>query len=1003
MSLRNASALKPSAKRLSVTPPEDPAPRLTKRIKLRPPTKEDSSNPTTPINGHNSVHVVNNGMNGDFSRSLPMKRALPPAATKTAKSRLFVCSFSHYGCESTFASKNEWKRHITNQHLQLGFYRCDVGACKVEKVSTRKSGNQPNPNDFNRKDLFTQHHRRMHPPWAPAQKAPSQRANEDFEASLEAVRERCWTVRRQPPTRSSCGFCGQMFAETENCWDERMEHVGKHYEKRDNLDRGMLEAPDEELRDWAINESLIVKDDEGHYVLVGYEPSGKQPIAPRSRPQDRVKPITSRPSFPSNESEEESQTESSAGTPTLPKIAAAVGGRHEVQPPQGSPSLYYQSQSNGYDLRPPRREQGNQTMNLSPLQHERRVSLAGQESAFENSSSYQVIAPQPGRNEFVDGYRPQAYSANQNHSSAVPQQPHYDFDFSSLENALFDLEGKRIVVSLTHIILELYTTDLRLRAANTGYSDGLTTQRTSIQFFACPYSKYDRDRYSLSNPEEVIYRKCGSACLEGTARLKEHIFRSHTRPDVYCVRCNATFASHSELKTHIKSNHCNDEVCPWREKLSSEYITALKTRHVGELPASFWYRVFHTLFPQYSTPSSPYVDESTSLLLQDFLIFRGKMYASTLSQIMQERFGQHISFEGEDQIVLEEAMEQTMHILVDRVMEATKASDPRATPQALQDSGLLRPATVPPSHSANASGRRHSEPLVSGNKTEDNPETEDAAKESLEREGSIAGGRLSERQWPWYDRPLNVNIDWHAWENYAISVLRLRTNLPHRSSPSGYNQQSQAMHRPGETYNRAMNAFAQSPQSPRSGHTAPHQQYTMHGLSQGMSAAPSVQAAQSSESLRSVSSSCRTVARKANQANRCTKCPFTARHPLELRNHQTTQHPPSSSAEQQMYPPQQPPQTANQSCPPPSPLQQIPSSYTQSELQRLSSGGITLECGSCKDRPSFTSHHDLYYHMTTYHPISQHHPLHGASTSHGQRAVTRPRAGSKRAREESES
>ena len=66
--------------------------------------------------------------------------------------RAFPCTFATYGCPSTFTSKNEWKRHVQTQHMRLGFWRCD----QCPDVHCK-------PNDFNRKDLFIQHVRRMHP------------------------------------------------------------------------------------------------------------------------------------------------------------------------------------------------------------------------------------------------------------------------------------------------------------------------------------------------------------------------------------------------------------------------------------------------------------------------------------------------------------------------------------------------------------------------------------------------------------------------------------------------------------------------------------------------------------------------------------------------------------------------------------------------------------------------------------------------------------------------
>lgn len=182
-------------------------------------------------------------------------------ADKNPSARTFVCSFSHYGCPSTFVSKNEWKRHVASQHLQLGFYRCDVGGCNVnlpiEGKPSRQGLESPSSriaNDFNRKDLFTQHQRRMHTPWQRrAKHHPSEEEKHAFEQSLEHVRARCWHQQRNPPMLSRCGFCGRMFSGVQS-WDERMEHVGRHFEKDEPLSQ---EAEDIELTKWAVEEGLV--------------------------------------------------------------------------------------------------------------------------------------------------------------------------------------------------------------------------------------------------------------------------------------------------------------------------------------------------------------------------------------------------------------------------------------------------------------------------------------------------------------------------------------------------------------------------------------------------------------------------------------------------------------------------------------------------------------------------------------------------------------------------
>ncbi|KAH1972112.1 hypothetical protein KXV92_006351 [Aspergillus fumigatus] len=187
-------------------------------------------------------------------------------AELTTNGQTFVCSFSRYGCTSTFTSKNEWKRHIAYQHVQLGFFCCDVGSCgqrvndKVFSTSTRNQHVQPayQTKVFNRKDLFTQHQRRCHAPRPDATESKRQ----EFEAGLEDVCTRCWHEQRKPPEQSSCGFCGQSFCGP-NSWNDRMDHVAQHFKDKTALE----EAEDIGLRNWAISEGIIQRGREGQWVL----------------------------------------------------------------------------------------------------------------------------------------------------------------------------------------------------------------------------------------------------------------------------------------------------------------------------------------------------------------------------------------------------------------------------------------------------------------------------------------------------------------------------------------------------------------------------------------------------------------------------------------------------------------------------------------------------------------------------------------------------------------
>jgi len=214
----------------------------------------------------------------------PRARKSPGSGSKRSEpaKRKFICSFSHYGCDVALSSKNEWKRHVSIQHLQLGFYRCDVGSCNPD-LNPNVPGHKRVYNDFNRKDLFTQHHRRMHKPDSGPGSSNSNNPDEwrAFEDSLEEVRNRCWQEKRKPPQRSTCGFCGRFF-EGEGSWNERMEHVGGHF-SRDIVD-SKDEREDEDLTTWAVREGIIKEVGNGRHVLIDQPPAASErPYITRDR------------------------------------------------------------------------------------------------------------------------------------------------------------------------------------------------------------------------------------------------------------------------------------------------------------------------------------------------------------------------------------------------------------------------------------------------------------------------------------------------------------------------------------------------------------------------------------------------------------------------------------------------------------------------------------------------------------------------------------------------
>lgn len=177
-----------------------------------------------------------------------------------AHTRPFPCAFAFAGCTSTFGSKNEWKRHIASQHLCLTYYRCS--SCPQSQVEGKG-------NEFNRKDLFTQHLRRMHAPFAikKALNKGDSKLQTEWESHVKQMQQDCLVHRRQPPQRSACPKedCANVF-EGNGSWDDWTEHVGRHMEKGEAGRLGV----DDLLARWALDEGIIEMRG-GEYRLTGGE------------------------------------------------------------------------------------------------------------------------------------------------------------------------------------------------------------------------------------------------------------------------------------------------------------------------------------------------------------------------------------------------------------------------------------------------------------------------------------------------------------------------------------------------------------------------------------------------------------------------------------------------------------------------------------------------------------------------------------------------------------
>ncbi|KAK0752490.1 hypothetical protein B0T18DRAFT_388418 [Schizothecium vesticola] len=219
------------------------------------------------------------------------------AHIKKKHTRPFKCVFHFAGCRSQFAAKNEWKRHVATQHLLLNYWICQEAECTrlvngpspiaTNSLSCRVAGsgrtaasaqprattdeqNLPNGNIFNRKDLYTQHLRRMHmPPECKKDGGKKSASTPEWDRRLRALQDGAIRTRCALPEDMTCpaAGCDEAFHGAD-AWDTRMEHVARHL---DPAVRGMGDCAvefggegDKCLVEWAGREDVkIIEPREG--------------------------------------------------------------------------------------------------------------------------------------------------------------------------------------------------------------------------------------------------------------------------------------------------------------------------------------------------------------------------------------------------------------------------------------------------------------------------------------------------------------------------------------------------------------------------------------------------------------------------------------------------------------------------------------------------------------------------------------------------------------------
>lgn len=122
----------PNAKRSSTTKGDPHQLTSPAKISKRTSSTAKSNNAViSPPSPHTlQAPNTNDSVCQDCCKPFPSASALQKHVLSAHK-RPFHCSFRRYGCTSTFGSKNEWKRHVTSQHICQGIYAATLALASL--------------------------------------------------------------------------------------------------------------------------------------------------------------------------------------------------------------------------------------------------------------------------------------------------------------------------------------------------------------------------------------------------------------------------------------------------------------------------------------------------------------------------------------------------------------------------------------------------------------------------------------------------------------------------------------------------------------------------------------------------------------------------------------------------------------------------------------------------------------------------------------------------------
>ncbi|KAI1375065.1 hypothetical protein F4677DRAFT_424511 [Hypoxylon crocopeplum] len=148
----------------------------------------------------------------------------------------------------------------------------------------------------------------------------------------------------------------------------------------------------------------------------------------------------------------------------------------------------------------------------------------------------------------------------------------------------------------------------------------------SKRWWACPWYKRDPRKY----------QGCAKYKLQRIKDVKQHTYRKHMRPDIYCPVCFSVFTKASDRDGHIQKKSCDSRAEPIFDGISERQRKELnQNANRGRNDMEQWYNMWETIFPGDSHPSTPYLGNGLEESLPLFRNFWNKKRPEIISSVLQ--------------------------------------------------------------------------------------------------------------------------------------------------------------------------------------------------------------------------------------------------------------------------------------------------------------------------------------------------------------------------------